>query len=254
MKTKKNIWVTGASSGIGHRLAQELINQGDFVLISGRRQEELKKLQACAPNRVAILDFDLSDPEFVSGVKSRLGELTDVLDQVILAAGVCEYVDVPDCPDHLYRRVMEVNFFAQVSCLSIALPLLRKSEQRAHIVGIGSLAAHLPFPRAEAYGASKSAFEYWLHSLRIDLAAEKMDITVVSPGFIDTPLTRKNDFVMPALMSLDQACPIILKGINSRKRQVSFPRRLNWGLKLLSALDVAWYQVIAPRMSRSQRL
>lgn len=254
MNSKKTVWITGASSGIGLGLARIYIEQGHFVIVSGRNRQSLRELEAMAPQRVRPLDFDLMDKEFSSGLPVRIREHTDTLDLVILAAGVCEYVDRPDCGLDLYRRVMEVNFFAQVECVRVALKFLSNSELRPQIVGIGSLAAHLPFPRAEAYGASKAAFEYWLDSMRIDLAAAKIDVTLVSPGFVDTPLTRKNDFDMPSLVSLEKACPIIVSGIEKRRRHVRFPRRLSWSLGMLSMLDSLWYGILAPRMSRNSRL
>jgi short-subunit dehydrogenase len=253
MQGKKTIWITGASSGIGSGLARQYIEQGHFVIVSGRNRESLGKLEALAPQRVRAVDFDLSG-DFSADLASRIKEHTDTLDLVILAAGVCEYVDRPDCDLELYRRVMEVNFFAQIKCARVALAFLNNSELHPQLVGIGSLAAHLPFPRAEAYGASKAAFEYWLDSMRIDLASTGIDITLVSPGFVDTPLTRKNDFAMPTLMSLEQSLSIIFSGIEKRRRHVRFPRRLSWSLRLLSMLDSIWYGVVAPRMSRNTEL
>lgn len=254
MKAKKTIWITGASSGIGNVLAQSFIEEGHFVVVSGRNLGALKKLQQLSPGRVGLLDFDMANNDDFANLDKRMGELTDSLDMVVLAAGVCEYVNNPSCSESLYRRVMEVNFFAQVRCFNLALPLLSRSEHRAQIVGVGSLAAMLPFPRAEAYGASKAAFEYWMNSLRIDLAPHKIDVTLVSPGFVDTPLTQKNDFEMPTLMTLEQACPIIKRGIESRKRHVRFPRSLHWSLALLANIEWLWYQLVAPRLSRNSKL
>ena len=181
MHSKKIIWVTGASSGIGHGLAQAFIEQGHFVIVSGRNRQALSDMETMAPQRVRPLEFDLAEEDFSVALPARLREHTDTIDMVILAAGVCEYVDRPYCDLDLYRRVMEVNFFAQVECARIALPFLRKSELSPQIVGVGSLAAHLPFPRAEAYGASKAAFEYWLDAMRIDLVSAKIDVINVMP-------------------------------------------------------------------------
>jgi len=254
MHSKKTIWITGASSGIGQGLAQAFIEQGHFVIVSGRNRQALSELETMAPQRVRPLELDLSEQDFSLALPARLREHIDTIDMVILAAGVCEYVDRPNCGLDLYRRVMEVNFFAQVECARIALSFLRNSELRPQIVGVGSLAAHLPFPRAEAYGASKAAFEYWLDSMRIDLVSANIDVTLVSPGFVDTPLTQLNDFDMPTLLSLDEACQIIVKGIEKRKRHVRFPRRLSWSLGLLRMLESLWYGILAPRRSRNSKL
>lgn len=253
MQSKKTIWITGATSGIGSELARAYIEQGHFVIVSGRNRKALGELEEMAPQRVRGIDFDLSGA-FSDNLAARIQEHTDTLDLVVLAAGVCEYVDRPDCDLDLYRRVMEVNFFAQIECARVALAFLRNSELRPQLVGIGSLAAHLPFPRAEAYGASKAAFEYWMDSMRIDLDSAGIDITLVSPGFVDTPLTRKNDFEMPTLMTLEQSVPIILSGIEKRRRHVRFPRRLSWSLGFLGMFNSLWYGFLAPRMSRNKEL
>jgi len=251
---KKIIWVTGASSGIGKMLAQSYIDEGHYLIVSGRNTEDLKTLMTLAPDRVSVLDFDLSNSKAMDDLPRRFSEITDHLDLVVLAAGTCEYVDTPECSDALYRRVLETNYFAQVNCYLAALSLLRKSDQRAQLVGIGSLAAHLSFSRAQAYGASKAAFEYWLDCMRIDLRSENIDVTVVSPGFVDTPLTRKNDFPMPTLMTLESANKIILKGIKRRKRHVRFPWALRWSLALMSIFSGLWYEVVAPKLNQQRHL
>ena len=251
---KKTIWVTGASSGIGRELAKSYIEEGHFVVVSGRNLEALRSLGKLAADRVAVLDFDLADPAAMQALPSRFADITDHLDILVLAAGTCEYVNDPSCQDALYRRVMETNYFAQIHCYLAVLPLLKRSEQRAQIVGIGSLAAYLAFPRAQAYGASKAAFEYWLNSMRIDLRDQNIDVTVVSPGFVDTPLTRKNDFSMPTLMTVEKANSIILKGISARKRHVRFPRTLRWTLALMSVFSGIWYEIVSPKLSRDKQL
>ena len=254
MKDKKVIWLTGATSGIGYGLAEALIDQGHSVIVSGRRIEKLLELKRRAPELVSMLRLDLTDPCMMKRLPQDLALLTDSLDTLILSAGTCEYVDKPDEADLLYRRVFETNFFGQINCLRSALPLLRKSEHRAHIVGIGSLAAMIPFPRAQAYGASKVAFEYWMGCMRIDLNSEKMDVSVVSPGFVDTPLTKKNDFSMPTLITVEQSTQYILQGIEHRRMYIRYPWRLHWGLKLMSSMKTFWFRRVAPRLSREHVL
>lgn len=248
--SKKVIWITGASSGIGNSLAKSYLEQGHYLIVSGRNQQALKNLESVAPDRVSILDFDLTDSAGIGQLPQRFAEIIDYLDLVILAAGACEYVDRPSCGEALYRRIMETNYFSQIGCFLVALPLLRRSEKPGQVVGIGSLAAHLPFPRAQAYGASKAAFEYWMDCMRIDLKPECIDVTLVSPGFVDTPLTRKNDFVMPTLMTLERATKVILDGIEKKKRHVRFPWTLKLSLAFLSVFGGLWYGVIAPRLTR----
>lgn len=245
-KTPKVIWITGASSGLGRSLALQLAGQGHRVIASARNQEELEKLAALNTNIVA-LPCDITDEEAMEALRSRIVEISPSLDQVILNAGNCEYLDFPDPDWSAVRRVMEVNFFGTLNCVKLALPLLRKNKNdRSHLVAVVSQVTAAPFPRAEAYGASKAAMRYFFDSLRMDLAADDIDVTVVNPGFVDTPLTRKNDFPMPFLMQVDEAADRIVKNIEARPRHYSFPRRLSLMLSLSKILPGVWQKMVAP--------
>ncbi|MFT5225937.1 MAG: short-subunit dehydrogenase [Polaribacter sp.] len=235
------IWVTGASSGLGRSLVLSLAKQGHQVIASARDEKALQDLQALSPN-IFAMPCDMVDDSSLASVKSKIEAQFSTLDQIILNAGTCEYLDFPE-PDWLaIRRVMEVNYFGTINCLKVALPLLRSSHaSRPHIVAIASQVTNAPFPRSEAYGASKAALQYFFDSLRIDLADDNIDITVVNPGFVDTPLTRKNNFEMPFLMDVDQAAKRIIKNIASRPRVYSFPKRLQ-GLLLISKLFPSLWQ------------
>ena len=251
---QRTYWITGASSGIGSEIAAQLAEAGNFVVVSGRNQAALTAFQRQFPNLVRVIDFDVTDAQDWQAVGGRLHEVVDEIDTLIIGAGVCEYVDDPACTDDLYRRVFEANFFAAVNTLRVALPLLKQSTCRASVVGIGSLSAQVAFTRAQAYGASKAAFEYWLECQRIDLKPHNIDVTVVSPGFVDTPLTQKNDFAMPGLMSVEKSAAIIINGIHRRKMYVRFPRRLFWPLKIGRWLPKLWFGWVADKMRSSQPL
>ena len=142
---------------------------------------------------------------------------------------------------------MEINFHAAVGCIEAALPLLRApGSARPHLVAVASQVTAAPLPRAEAYGASKAALQYFCDSLRIDLAADGIDVTVVNPGFVDTPLTRKNDFPMPFLMDADRAARLIVRGLVARPLRLDFPRRLKFLLGLSRWLPGLWCKWFAP--------
>ena len=211
---KTTTWITGASSGIGRGIAIALAQQGERVIASARNEQALKDLESQYENIIAV-PCDICDEASLSSAKQQIEEMSPALDRVILNAGNCEYLDFPDPDWDAIRRVMEVNFFGTINSVQLALPLLRRSTQRAHIVTVASQVTGAPFPRAEAYGASKAAVQYFFDSLRIDLADEKIDVTLVNPGFVDTPLTRKNNFEMPflacagmALMRHDHSAPL----------------------------------------------
>lgn len=246
----RNIWVTGASSGLGRSMVVALASRGHRVIASGRNAEALAELEAEHENVVALA-FDVGDETELGEVGEKFGKLLPSLDQVILNAGNCEYLDFPEPDWPAVRRVMEVNYFGTLNCLQLALPLLRRSKSgRAHIVCIASQATAAPFPRAEAYGASKAALQYFFNSLRLDLAPENIDVSVVNPGFVDTPLTRKNDFDMPFLMDVDEAAGRIIEAIQSRPRNYSFPRRLSAVLALSKFLPGLWQRIMVSNRQR----
>ena len=247
------IWVTGASSGLGRSLALALANQGHQVIASARDEKALLGLQALNTN-ICAMPCDMIDEASLALAQSHIAQQFSSIDQIILNAGTCEYLDFPEPDWSAIRRVMEVNYFGTINCLKIALPLLRNSgTSRPHIVAIASQVTNAPFPRSEAYGASKAALQYFFDSLRIDLAPDNIDITVVNPGFVDTPLTRKNNFDMPFLMDVDEAANRIIKNIASRPRVYSFPKRLQGLLLISKLLPGIWQKMVSQKPGDNEK-
>lgn len=244
-KVAKVIWVTGASSGLGRSLALALATKGHRVIASARSEKALVSLEKLSPHILA-LPCDITDEDSMNSARSKISTDFTCLDQVILNAGSCEYLEFPNPDWSAIRRVMEVNYFGTLNCLQIALPLLRQSSfDRPHIVAVASQVTNAPFPKAEAYGASKAALQYFFNSLRIDLAPEKIDVSLVNPGFVDTPLTRENDFDMPFLMDVEDAAQRIVNQIESRPRNYSFPKRLRALLLISRLMPQAWQKLVS---------
>jgi short-subunit dehydrogenase len=248
--TDKTIWIVGASSGIGESLAIRLMEAGNFVIVSARNEDKLNALVQRNPQRLTAFPMDISQESNKDVISENLGAITDSIDIVIIAAGVAEYEDGLSLDTAMYRRVFEVNFFGMVNVIAIAKPFLEASPHKGYIVGLSSLSMMIGFSRAEAYGASKAAADYFLHSLMIDLPQRKFDVSVVRPGFVKTPMTSINDFPMPFLMTAEQAADRILRGMEKRKRLIVFPKRLSMILRLLSWLPCFWYQYLGPKTSR----
>ncbi len=243
------VWVTGATSGIGGALVAQLVAAGNFVIASGRNQEALGKLATELGCRVKILPFDVTEPN-LEIARDALNNITDYVDCVIACAGVCEYEDTLDFDPAMYQRVFETNFLGVIRTLNVAKPLLLNSQVRGQFVAVGSLSSVLPFPRAEAYGAAKAALEYFVKSARIDLSAHSLDVALVRPGFVSTPLVAANDFAMPFMLTPEQAAKRIIAGVNRRKSLIDFPRRLSWPLRFLSMFDGLWVRFVGPRITR----
>ncbi|QIL88999.1 SDR family NAD(P)-dependent oxidoreductase [Microbulbifer sp. SH-1] len=250
---KKMVWITGASSGIGAALVRRLAADGHFVIISGRNRDALLKIQQPSPKLVKVLTCDVGDDISMAQAGRELAEITDQLDLVIACAGICEYEDNLELDVHMYRRVFDVNFFGVVNTLHQSLPLLANSRVPV-FAAVGSLSSVVGFPRAEAYGASKAALSYFMESVRADTCRVRLRTVLVRPGFIDTPLTKSNDFAMPLLMSPEQAADRILRGLSGSGSTIDFPRRLSWPLRILGVLKPVWHRLCAPRITRIRKL
>jgi NADP-dependent 3-hydroxy acid dehydrogenase YdfG len=252
--TGRCIWITGASSGLGKAIALQLAEAGNFIIASARSQDSLKELALKYPGKIKILPLDLSRNIQLTDASEKLRSITDYLDMVICAAGICEYEDDMRFDPDMYERTLDINFLGVVRAINLALPLLKQSQHRAHIVAISSLSTCVGFPRAEAYGASKAALNYFMHSLKADTTKLPLDLTLVRPGFIATDLVKNNDFPMPFLMTPEQAGLCVIKAINSRKFLVDFPQRLSWPLRFAGLFFGTWCKWIAPKITRLNRL
>jgi len=250
---RRRIWLVGASSGIGEALARRLLEQGHRVALSARRREPLERLAAHYPGAL-VLPCDLTDPRSVHEAADTLGTHLGGLDVLLHVAGTCEYLDVRRFDPALVERVFAINFHGAVRVIDAALPLLRRAREqsgsRPLLAAVSSAAAYLPLPRAEAYGASKAALSHFLESLRIDLADEGIDISLVHPGFVATPLTARNDFAMPMRIDADTAARAILDGLERRRLDIHFPRRFTTLVKLAGLLPPALRRYLGRRLIR----
>ena len=134
--------------------------------------------------------------------------------------------------------MMDSNYLSMVYGIEAALPYLRRSES-ALLVGMSSSVAWQGLPRGMAYSASKAAIRNMLQGLRIELAAESILVSCICPGFVKTPLTDKNDFPMPAMISAKAAAEIIARQLQRKIAEIHFPKRFTWPLKLISLLPQA---------------
>ncbi len=244
------IWITGASSGLGKALTIQLVDAGNFVIASARSQTALADLAKLYPGKIKILPLDVSHALDLKKTAAEIREISDYLDMVICAAGICEYEDNLRFNPDMYERTLDVNFLGVIRCLNIALPLLKKSQLRPHFVAISSLSTCVGFPRAEAYGSSKAALNYFMQSLRADLSKIALDLSLVRPGFIATNLVAQNDFAMPFMMTPEVAAERIIKKLSARKFFIDFPLSLSWPLRIWGFFFSIWCKWVAPKLTR----
>lgn len=236
----RTVLISGASSGIGEALALTLASNGWKVFAGGRNEERLNQLCQKNTNIEAIVG-DVVDESQVIAMAQRL----PALDMLILNAGSCEYINEPMAFDAaLFKRVIDTNLVSVAYCLEHWLPKVKEYGQLAFT---SSSASFLPLPRAQAYGASKSALTYLAQTMSIDLAPHHIDVSVINPGFVKTPLTDKNDFDMPGMVNVTQAAQAIIKGLDKRKHIINFPTTFTVILSLIASLPFSWWRTFAVR-------
>lgn len=229
MTDRPRALVTGASSGIGAALANRLARRGYEVWIAARRRPELELQVASIAGAGGVAHafvLDVSDPEATEASVGRLDAEVNGFDLVVANAGVGG-AQVPVARQTLadVRSVFETNFLGAIATLLPVVPgMLRRG--RGHLVGVSSLAAETPLPTAADYGASKAAFSFFMECAASDLIPRGVDVTIVHPGFVKTPLTDRNTFDMPFIVELDRAADIIDRAIRDKRRMCRFPLAL----------------------------
>jgi short-subunit dehydrogenase len=243
-------WITGGSSGIGAALAHELCRRGARVAITARRAERLADVAASAPGEAHALPGDVREPaaleEVVAAVEANVGPI----DLAVLNAGIWTQVDVGKWDSAIIREHIETNFMGMVHALDAVLPRML-ARRSGTIVGVASVAGYRGYTRAEAYGPSKAAEINLLESLRVDLGPLGVDVQLVNPGFVRTPLTEANDFPMPFMIEAPDAARRIADAIEKGKAETVFPLPYRVGMKLVRVAPVRLYTAVSRRFVKA---
>jgi short-subunit dehydrogenase len=195
-----NVFITGASSGIGEALAREFAARGARLGLVARRTDALRALAATLPGPHLIYGVDVTDTEAIVAAGRAFDEAVGGADIVIANAGISIGVKTEHFEDLAqFRRVFATNVFSMAATFHPFMAPM-KSRRRGTLVGIASVAGVRGLPGSEAYCASKSAVITYCESLRVELAKNDVRVVTISPGFIRTALTAKNPYGMPFLM------------------------------------------------------
>ncbi|HEX6428878.1 MAG TPA: SDR family oxidoreductase [Niastella sp.] len=187
--TNKIVWITGASSGIGESLTYELAKQGAKIIISARREEELKRVQQQAGHSniyVLPLDLEVSDT-FPAKVQEAIGAFAQV-DIMIHNGGISQRSMVKDTLPAVQRKVMEVDYFSYIELTRLLLPHMQQ-RKTGHVVVISSVMGKIGTPMRSAYAAAKHALHGFFDCLRAEVYKDNIQVTIIMPGYIRTQVS-----------------------------------------------------------------
>lgn len=247
-------FITGASSGLGAGLARRLAAEGCAVALSARREERLRALAdeiGARGGRALPCPSDVTDKEALQAAIRRAADALGPIDLLVANAGISQMTLVEDFDAELVERHLRINFLGAVYAVEAVLPGMLERD-RGHLVAMGSLAGYGGIPKTAAYSASKGALHNFFESLRVDLRDTGVDVTMLTPGYIRTPLTEKNLHSMPFLMDLDDALDRMMDAIRKRKGLLAIPRPLSTLAWLAQVFPTRLYDWLASKQRREK--
>lgn len=249
--TGQRVWLTGASSGIGAALAAELARRGARVAVTARRLDALEDLARAHPG-IRAAQGDVTDASAMAAIAGALTADWGGVDLVILNAGTYRPVSPDTFTADVVREHLDVNVMGVANCLQAVLPgMLARGSGRLAVVS--SVTAFAGLPLAAAYGSSKAHLTSMCDSLRPDLEARGVGMTVIAPGFVRTPLIDQNAFRMPFMVPVDKAARTICDGIARGRPEIAFPWQMATFMKLLAAVPAPLRRRYVARLAARRR-
>ena len=236
----KKIWITGASSGIGKALAVKFSNEGWQVAASARRENLLRELSEKHKN-IQPFPLDVTDINSCKNVFNEIIEKFKDIDICVFGTGMHDPKSEKKFNLEKIREIMEVNYFGVMNCIN-SVHNYYSEKKKGQISIISSVAGYRGLPAAGAYCASKSALTSFTESLYFEMKRKNVRVSLVSPGFIKTPMTDQNDFPMPMIKSPEFAAEQIYTGlVIKRNFEIHFPKAFTYFLKFLRILPNSIY-------------
>jgi len=238
-ENQKKIWITGASSGIGKALAEKFASEGWKVAVSARRKEILNEM--CKNENISSYPLDVTNQVQINDVFLKIINDFGNLDLCVFSSGTYDPKLEQEINVKQNKFVMETNFFGVLYCIK-SVEKYFKNKKNGHISIVSSVAAYRGLPNSSGYGPSKAALTNLTESLYFDFKKQNVRISLISPGFIKTPLTDKNEFPMPFIKSPEFAAEKIFNGLTkSEAFEIHFPKALTLLLKFLRVLPYGIY-------------
>ena len=240
----RSVWLIGASSGIGLATAKALHAAGARVVVSARNAELLQQFVDAHPGAQAVV-LDVADTAAIA-TAARYVKTQQGLDVVMYCAGYYQAMRAADFSLTEMLRHLDINYTGALRVLDAVLPELLP-QQRGHISFISSVAGFRGLPRSMAYGPTKAALINLAEALYYDVSPHGIGVSLINPGFVETPLVANNDFPMPALITPEKAAAEILSGWRKGQFHIHFPKRFTRMLLLMRLLPYRWYFALVRR-------
>lgn len=240
-----SVWITGASSGIGWELARQLEGRCDNIAVSARSETKLAEL-AKTSQSISAYPVDVVDARAMAEAAHAIETAAGSIELAIFNAAYWKIMDAMDMDIAAIRVGMETNYLGVIHGINAVLPgMLRRG--RGHIVIMASVAGYRGLPKSMAYGPTKAALINLAETLHLELAPRGIRVSLVNPGFVDTPATRGNPFPMPGLMPVQDAASALIDGLSGNNFEIIFPRRFVRTMKFLRILPNRVYFWIVRR-------
>src|SRR5210317_1760458 len=249
---KKTIWITGGSTGIGKALAIKFASKGWNVAVSARREKLLNELSDQYEN-ISAFPLDVTDKQKCAEVFDQIKKKYEDVDICFSSTGTWNPKKEKEIDVEQIEEVFKINFFGTVNTIK-AVEQYFRDRKKGTITIVSSIAGYRGLPNSTGYGPSKSALNNLAESLYFDFKRFGVRVCLVSPGFIKTPMTDKNDFKMPFIKTTDYAANKIYDGlINKNVFEIHFPKSLTIILKILSFLPSKLYFSLVGQMTKYQK-
>jgi short-subunit dehydrogenase len=250
--SKKTIWITGGSTGIGKALAIKFASKGWNVAVSARRTELLNELSNIYEN-ISAFPLDVTDKKKCTEVFDEIKNKFENIDICFFSTGTWNPKKEKDIDIEQIEEVFRINFFGTLNSIK-AVEQYFKDKKSGIITIVSSIAGYRGLPNSTGYGPSKSALNNLTESLYFDFKRSNVRICLVSPGFIKTPMTDKNNFKMPFLKTPEYAADQIYDGlVNKNIFEIHFPKILTIILKLFSFLPSKIYFSLVGKLTKYQK-
>ena len=238
-ESQKKIWVTGASSGIGKAVAEKFAKEGWKVAVSARRREILEDM--ANNDKIFSYPLDVTNKDQVNSTFEKIIEDFGGLNLCIFSSGTYDPKNEKSIDVDKIKNVIDVNFMGVVNCVK-SVEKNFKQKKSGQISIVSSIAGYRGLPNSSGYGPSKAALTNFAESIYFDFKKFNVNVSVISPGFIKTPLTDKNEFSMPFLETPEFAAKKIYNGlIRNNSFEIHFPKPLTLLLKFFRILPYKIY-------------